>query len=134
QTMATGLPAPLQMALQQLFNPTTARFLAQADAYDPRALAASLPPTLPALVLRGEKDQQVSAADVRQLAVGFEAAGNAGSVVHELPDVAHVFKVVPGAPNPAVDYCNPDLPFSPEAAVDLTDFVSRYLGVRRAGT
>lgn len=112
--------------IRQLFAPN-ARFLADADRYDPQQIAASLPPSLPVLILRGEKDQQVDASDVDGLLAAFQSAGNTSAQLWELPDVDHVFKVVPGTPNPAVDYNNPDLPFPPEAADRLAAFVRQYL-------
>lgn len=114
-------------ALRPIFSAVNARFLAQADRYDPRALAAGLPPTLPALLLRGAKDQQVSADDMRALMDGFHTAGNTSAAAYELPDVNHVFKEVAGTPNPAVDYINPALPFSQEAVVRLAAFVRATL-------
>jgi fermentation-respiration switch protein FrsA (DUF1100 family) len=111
----------------QIFRPDTARFLAQADAYDPHALASGLPAHLPVLVLRGAKDQQVSAADAQAILEGLQTAGNTRSLGYELTDVNHVFKEVPGPPNPAADYTNPALPFSHEAAARLADFLRSAL-------
>jgi fermentation-respiration switch protein FrsA (DUF1100 family) len=111
----------------QVFRPDTARFLAQADAYDPRALASGLPAELPVLVLRGAKDQQVSAADAQAILDGLRAAGNTRSLGHELTDVNHVFKEVAGPPDPAADYTNPALPFSREATARLADFLRGVL-------
>ena len=45
----------------------------------------------------------------------------------ELANVDHVFKEVPGEPNPAEDYANPALRFSAEATVLLQQFVRLYL-------
>lgn len=111
--------------LLQLFNPVNNDFLIQIDRYDPAEVAAELPADLPVLVLRGEKDSQVLASDVDHLMAGFERAGNTHAERFELPDVNHVFKVVPGQPNPAVDYNNPELPFSPEVVEHLSDFVGK---------
>lgn len=113
--------------LQQLFNPTNAPFLIQADQYDPAAIAADLPPTMPVLVLRGEKDQQVSSKDVDQLMEAFQQAGNENAERVEIPDSNHLFKVVPGEPDPLSDYNNPDLPFSPDVVAQLNAFVMAYL-------
>jgi alpha-beta hydrolase superfamily lysophospholipase len=110
-------------ALRALFSAPNARFLAEADRYDPAALAAGLPATLPVLILRGEKDQQVSRADVQRIVDGFQEAGNRRAALYELPDVDHPFKEVPGVPDPAADYGNPDLAFSTEAARRLAEFV-----------
>jgi len=109
-------------ALKQVFNPTNEKFLAEAEMYDPRQIAATLPPTLPVLVLHGTKDQQVGAADVQNLMQGFQTAGNTKAILVELPDVDHVFKEVPGTPSPATDYGNPALHFSSEATARLATF------------
>jgi hypothetical protein len=95
----------------------------QADRYDPAAVAAQLPPTLPALVLHGAKDQQVASADIDYLMGGFQRAGNQRAVRVELPDVDHIFKEGPGQPDPARDYADPNLPCSHEAAAQPTAFV-----------
>lgn len=123
---ATGnLPEQaINPVLAPLFPPYIARFLSQADSYDPTTLAAELP-SLPALILRGDKDQQSAAIDVATLVAAFTRGGNTGVTAFELADVNHVFKVVPGEPNPETDYTNPALPFSPEAAERLTEFVRR---------
>ncbi|MGI8687540.1 MAG: alpha/beta hydrolase family protein [Thermomicrobiales bacterium] len=109
-------------ALKQIFSPTNEKFLAEAEAYDPRQIAATLPPTLPVLVLHSAKDQQVGTADVQNLMQGFQTAGNTKAMLVELPDVDHVFKEVPGMPNPATDYGNPALHFSSEAMARLAIF------------
>ncbi len=113
----------LTPALKQLFTSTNEKFLAEADMYDPRQIAATLPATLPVLILHGAKDQQVSAADVQNLLQGFQTAGNTKAMLVELPNVDHVFKEVPGTPNPATDYGNPALHFSAEATARLVAFV-----------
>lgn len=110
-------------ALKQIFTPTTETFLAEAEMHDPRQIAATLPSTLPALVLHGTKDQQVSTADVQNLMEGFQTAGNTKAMLVELPNVDHVFKEVSGTPNPATDYGNPALRFSTEATARLAAFV-----------
>jgi hypothetical protein len=45
----------------------------------------------------------------------------------ELPNVDHVFKEVPGTPNPATDYGNPALHFSSEATTRLAAFTMANL-------
>jgi uncharacterized protein len=114
-------------ALKQLFNPTNEKFLAEVEKADPRQIAATLPPTLPVLVLHGSKDQQVSTADVQNLMQGFQTAGNTKAMLAELPNVDHVFKEVPGTPNPATDYGNPALHFSSEATTRLAAFTMANL-------
>ena len=87
-------------------------------------LAAALPPTLPALILHGTKDVQISLDDVNNVLRGFQTAGNTRAALFELANVDHVFKEVPGDPDPTNEYTNPNLPFSHEAADRLTDFVA----------
>ncbi|MGB3305175.1 MAG: alpha/beta fold hydrolase [Thermomicrobiales bacterium] len=113
-------------ALAQIFSPTNAAFLAQIDKIDPAEVAASLPSTLPVLVLHGGKDQQVTAAQVQHLMAGFEQAGNTEATLVELPDADHLMKVITGTPNPAVDYANPNLPFSPKAVEVITEFLAAH--------
>jgi fermentation-respiration switch protein FrsA (DUF1100 family) len=109
-----------------VFSPTVARFLTEADALDPRTLAEALS-DLPVLLLRGGKDQQVSAEDVERIEAGLRDAGNTRRRTCQPANANHVFKDVPGVPNPALDYGNPDLPFSPEAVACLTAFLREYL-------
>jgi pimeloyl-ACP methyl ester carboxylesterase len=119
-----GLTTP---GLSQLFNHGVEKFLADEERYDPHALAAGLPPALPVLILRGAKDQQVSHEDTQRLLDGFRAGGNPDAAAYEPRNVNHVFKEVPGTPNPAVDYANPSLAFSREAVERIAAFVKMYL-------
>ena len=109
-------------ALKQIFTSANEKFLAEAEMDDPRQIAATLPPTLPVLVLHGTKDQPVGTADVQNLMQGFQTAGNTKAMLAELTGVDHVFKEVPGTPNPATDYGDPALHFSSEAMVRLAAF------------
>jgi acetyl esterase/lipase len=119
------LPATIATpALQQIFNPYNEEFLAQVAPYDPMQLAAALPPTLPALILHGTKDVQVTSDDVNNVMHGFQMAGNTRAALFELANVDHVFKEVPGDPDPANEYTNPALPFSHEAVDRLNAFVA----------
>ncbi len=127
-TESGHLPATIESPeLRPLFNPANERFLAEVARYDPRQLAAALPPSLPVLILHGSKDQQVSAADTQAILDGFRNGGAQDVTLVELPGVNHVFKEVPGTPNPVKDYPDPDLPFSREAAARLRDFVDTHL-------
>jgi alpha-beta hydrolase superfamily lysophospholipase len=110
-------------ALAPLFTKANEKFLGQVEKYDPAQLAAALPATLPVLILHGAKDQQILESDIAALKAGFARANNQNVQVDELPNVDHVFKEVPGTPNPATDYVNPALPFSKGAADALTAFV-----------
>jgi len=113
-------------ALAQLFTPANATFLAQADAIDPAEVAASLPKDLPVLVLLGEKDSQVLPEQVDHLMGGFAQAGNTDAIFLALPDANHALRIVTGTPNPAVDYANPDLPFSPVAITAIGAFLAAF--------
>lgn len=109
--------------LAPLFPPTAARFLAEADATDPANVAAALPVTLPVLVLHGGKDEQVSADHINHLMAGFAEAGNEAAMRVDLADANHLMKVIAGEPNAAVDYANPDLPFSAGAIAAIAAFL-----------
>ena len=112
--------------LAQLFTPGNAPFLAQADAIDPADVAASLPADLPVLVLLGQKDSQVTKAQVDHLMTGFTKAGSTSASFVFLPDANHALRIVEGEPNPAVDYANPDLPFSPTAITAIDAFLAAF--------
>jgi uncharacterized protein len=121
---ATGKP-PAHLAdpaLAPALNPMNAAFLVQADRLDPAALARRLGPSLPVLVLRGTKDVQVDAGDVDHLMRGLAADRAAQRA--DIPAADHLFKVVTGTPNPAVDYANGGRPFAPQVAPRLADFLA----------
>ncbi|HEU0165480.1 MAG TPA: alpha/beta hydrolase [Thermomicrobiales bacterium] len=118
------VPATIEtQALQQLFTPSSAAYLAEIDKIDPATIAASLPASLPVLVLHGTKDQQVSASDVAHLMSGFTKAKNNSASLVTVPDANHLMKVVAGTPNAAIDYANPNLPFSPDAVKAIDGFL-----------
>ena len=116
-------------ALKAIFTPGNERFLAQAEQHDPAKEAAHLPATMPILILHGDKDQQVSAGDISLLVEALRASGHQHVDVSTLPNADHVFKDVPGTPNPASDYTNASLPFSPGAIAALRTFVRTALSV-----
>lgn len=119
-TTKVGIPA-----VDALFNPLNIPFLHQGDQYDPKHLAASLPAHDPVLVLHGTKDGQVSEADTVRLMSGFKQRGNDAAQRVEIPSADHMFRIVPGTPNPVTDYANPGLTFAPEIAGALRAFLSR---------
>ena len=110
-------------ALQSIFSKANEHFLAQAEQHEPAEEAAKLPAALPILVLHGDKDQQVSDADIARLVGALRSSGHTKVESDQLPDVDHVFKEVPGTPNPASDYTNAALPFSSAAMAKLAAFV-----------
>lgn len=119
-------PLITNVPLRMLFSPAAIRFLTEVDAFDPRELAGSLG-NRPVLLLRGQKDQQVTAADVARIEAGMLNAGNTHWRSCQPANADHLFKDVVGVPNPADDYGNPDLPFSSEAVACLTAFLHGYL-------
>ena len=122
-----ALPASIEdSGLAQVFNPGTAAFLAQIDQIDPGELAAGLPADIPVLVLLGAKDAQVTGDQVRHLLDGFRTAGNTDVRFVALPKADHTLRIVEGEADPAEDYANPDLEFSPEAVSAIEDFLAAH--------
>lgn len=121
------LPATVESSeLAQIFSPANAAFLAQIDKIDPAEVAASLPDNLPVLVLLGAKDAQVAGDQVRHLLDGFKTARNTNVTFVALPKADHTLRIVEGAADPAVDYANPDLSFSPQAVSAIDDFLAKH--------
>lgn len=117
------VPADLPYGLANLLNASTARFLSEADRYDPADLAAELPAHTPVLVSCSNADLQVSCAEVEHLVGGLERGRADVDFVH-LTGVDHVLKVDPtGA---AANYTK-DLPFSPQLETALRGFVQANL-------
>jgi alpha-beta hydrolase superfamily lysophospholipase len=114
-------------ALKQIYAPVNEKFLGDVAKYDPQQIAAGLPTSLPVLAMCGSKDQQISCDDVGYLMQGFQKAGNTKASLAVLANVDHVYKEVPGTPNPNTDYNNPNLKFSQEAATKLGDFIKSGL-------
>lgn len=118
-TVAANLP----YGLDSVLNPATAKFLAEADVYDPETLAASLPSHTPVLVTCSNADLQVSCTQVKRVTRGLTRA-SADAVFIQLKGVDHVLKVDPtGA---AANYTK-KLPFSPVLRSALRRFVHEYL-------
>ena len=111
-------------AIAELMSPANAAFLYQADRQDPAVLARRLPAGTRVLVLRGMKDVQVSAEDV-DLLMSAMAADHLDAQRADIANADHLFKIVPGVPNPDVDYANADRPFAPEVVTVLKRFVVR---------
>jgi len=108
----------LHPALQQLFAPDVQGFLIDLMGKDPAAMIAAV--DLPVLILQGERDLQVPAAD----AVALKAA-QPNATLALLPDTNHVLKTVTGnspADNMAT-YADPDLPLAPGVVPAIVDFV-----------
>jgi pimeloyl-ACP methyl ester carboxylesterase len=121
------LPMTLQdPGLAQIFSQANAPFLSQIDKIDPSEVAAGLPPDLPVLVLLGFKDAQVTGDQVRHLMDGFREAGNDNAHLGSLPKADHTLRIIEGAADPAADYANPDLEFSPQAVAEIEAFLKEH--------
>jgi alpha-beta hydrolase superfamily lysophospholipase len=121
---STGaVAANLPYGLASLLNAGTAKFLAEADRYDPRSLAASLAKGTPVIVSCSNADVEVTCGEVDNIVRGLAQAGARADVVR-LAGVDHVLKVDPtGA---AADWTKP-LPFSPVLRAALRRFVDQEL-------
>jgi hypothetical protein len=121
---ATGTVAPnLAYGLDSVLNDSTAKFLYQADQFDPQALARAVPATTPVLVTCSNADRQVSCRQVGRIINGLFAAGEHYQLVR-LVGVDHVLKVDPTGS--ATNYTK-NLPFSPALRTALKKFVTKSL-------
>jgi alpha-beta hydrolase superfamily lysophospholipase len=124
QLRAKGtVQANLPYGLASLLNPTDARFLAQADRFDPAALARHVSAGTPVLLSCSNDDVQVSCDEVQRVASGLDAARSKVDFVRLL-GVDHVLKV--DASLTGANYAK-HLPFSPQLKTALRRFVARYL-------
>ncbi len=117
--VAAGLP----YGIGSILNPATARYLSQADKFDPGVLAAHLGRDMPVLVTCSNADIQVTCSEVDNIAYGLGKAGALIDFVH-LTGVDHVLKV--DSSGTSAHYTD-SLPFSPQLATALAGFVSKYL-------
>lgn len=113
-------------SLRLLLGPANVAFLYQADQRDPLKLAAEVPDDMPVLIIHGAKDDQVTTAQVDGLAAAFEASGHTHLTRLDLPDANHIFRVIEGVPDPARDYRDTSLPFSPEIEPALREFMAAF--------
>jgi hypothetical protein len=121
---ATGqVPPDLPYGLDTLLNASTAKFLYQADRFDPKTLSAALAPSTPVLVSCSNADLQVSCAQVNRVVAGL-AQARARTQFVQLVGVDHVLKVDPTGSG--ANYTK-DLPFSPVLRRALKVFVAQYL-------
>jgi len=119
--MAGTVPAGLPDGLSTVLSPATARYLAEADRYDPANLAARLRQGMPVLVSCSDADIQVSCADVDHLAVGLARAA-ADTDQARLTGVDHVLKEDSSA---TAAYYGKPLPFSSQLEGAVLDFARR---------
>jgi hypothetical protein len=121
---STGtVQANLPYGLGTILNPSTEKFLYQADQFDPQTLAEALPTKMPVLVTCSSADSQVSCAQVGRIAKGLARADARTHFVH-LVGVDHVLKV--DSSGTSVNYTK-KLPFSPALRTALKTFVKNSL-------
>lgn len=104
-------------ALYAVARPSIQPYLASWFRYDPVMMMKKV--KIPALILQGSTDIQVSVADAERLK---KAKSDATLVV--IPNMNHVLKEAPAdrAAN-AATYSNPTLPLKPELVTSIVDFV-----------
>lgn len=112
--------ANMHPALQKLFAPKVQDYLIDMFRQDPAKLLASL--KLPALIIQGERDVQVSTEDAKMLA----AARPAAKLVL-IPQMNHVLKDVATDDRAAnlATYADPSLPVDAAAVDAIASFVKR---------
>lgn len=110
-------------SLAALLSPTNVPILQQEDQQDPAALARSLAPTMPVLVLHGTKDSQVSDADTAPLLTALQ--GHSAVVHDEVPDANHLYQQITGTPNPTADYVDTSLPLAAQVGPDFKTFLQQ---------
>ena len=110
----------LHPALQRLFAPQVQPFLIDLFRHDPPKLAAGV--TVPMLIVQGERDIQVPAADARAL-----AAAQPKAKLVLLPGMNHVLKQVASDDRAAnlATYADPSLPVDPALVDAIAAFVRR---------
>lgn len=124
QIRTTGtVTANLPYGLDTVLNPGTAKYLFQANKFDPELLARSVPFATAVLVTCSDADTQVTCGEVGRIVSGFSLVSHPYDLVH-MTNVDHVLKVDPtGSP---VNYTK-NLPFSPVLKAALKEFVDKYL-------
>jgi hypothetical protein len=121
---ATGsVAANLPYGLDGILNPATAKYLYQADKFDPETLAAEVAARTPVILSCSNADSQVSCSQVSRVVQGFAEAGASTTLVRQI-GVDHVLKVDPTGS--ATNYTK-SLPFSPALKKAIRAFVGRSL-------
>jgi pimeloyl-ACP methyl ester carboxylesterase len=110
--------ATMHPALQRLFAPQLQPFLIDTFRQDPAKLSAGV--TVPMLVVQGDRDLQVPAADARLL-----AAAQPRAIVAILPRMNHVLKTVESTDPQAnfATYADPSRPVDPALVEAIAVFV-----------
>lgn len=105
------------VSLYTLFRPSVQPYLVSWFKHDPRTEMEEL--QLPALIIQGDRDIQVSVQDAQNL-----KDVNPGASLVILSNVNHILKNIEGddAANRA-SYNNPDLPVDPRVAAEIAAFV-----------
>lgn len=123
-TLEAGLYVPveeIEPALRPFFNSGLQRYMAQLFTYDPAQIARKV--SLPALIIQGGRDIQVTRKDAELLAKAMPQAQCA-----IFSQMTHMLKEdVAGAP--LMTYQRPDLPLTPKLAETLCRFIQEH-GVR----
>ena len=114
--------ANLPYGLANLLNPTNARFWAETDKFDPKALAGEVTKGTPVLLSCSNDDVLVTCGEVDRVARGFASSAQLNFV--HLLGVDHLLKV--DASLTASNYAK-NLPFSPQLKVALRAFVTKCL-------
>jgi alpha-beta hydrolase superfamily lysophospholipase len=121
---ATGKGAAnLPYGLGTILNPSTAKYLYEADKFDPETLGAEVAAKTPVILSCSNADTQVSCPQVNRVAQGLSDADASATVVH-LVGVDHVLKVDPTGS--ASNYTRA-LPFSPVLKKAIEKFVAASL-------
>lgn len=117
--------ATISAPLQPLFREGLQRYMIGLFSYDPKEVANEI--TLPALIVQGDKDVQVTKVDAQRLAGALPQAK-----LVEMPGVTHMLKQdVAGAP--LATYRNPELPLDPNVVPTIADFVKSASRAERDG-
>ena len=111
--MSVPVPAPLAA----LYRPSVQPYLISWFAYTPATEIAKL--TIPALIVQGTTDIQVTVAEARALQAALPSAK-----LTIVEGMNHVLKIVPADRSAQLaSYADPSLPIAPEAPKSIAAFV-----------
>jgi dipeptidyl aminopeptidase/acylaminoacyl peptidase len=126
QQLQEALPWLTQEAAQQLLaTPLSLTWLREHYLDDP--LKAIRQVTCPVLIINGEKDLQVPAAEAEQLRITLVEAGNDDVVALVLPDLNHLLRHHPG--EPSLVYRHIDDPVDPRVIEIITEWLAEHSGL-----
>lgn len=113
------LPGAVPAALNTLYRPSVQPYLVSWFKYDPAAEIAKL--NIPARIIQGDSDLQVTVADARKL-----EQSRPGTPVVIIPGMNHVLKLAQGDVQAQMKaYTTPDLPVAPQLVAALVEFVNK---------